>query len=309
MTFQFIHAGQFDRLRHPIAATIGNFDGLHRGHRAVIQSLVQKAQALNAVPTVITFEPLPYDFFHPHAPLLRLTTLRQKCALLSQWGVEQVIGLRFNQRLATLLAESFVKKYLIEICQLVYLMVGTDFRFGHQQRGDISQLKALGLVVESLPLVIEKTKKISSTAIREMILNDDLEGARCLLERPFAIEGRVIKGAQRGRLWGFPTANIRWKMTRPIVKGVFVTTVCVEGKNYPAVTNVGRRPTFDNQGIFIESYLLDFSGDLYGKWISVQFLHKIRVEKKFETEADLRQQIKEDVAFSRHYFQHEEKRN
>jgi riboflavin kinase/FMN adenylyltransferase len=295
---------------HPIAATIGNFDGLHRGHHAVIQQLVQKAKALSAVPTVITFEPLPYDFFHPETPLLRLTTLRQKCTRLAKWGIEQVIGLRFNQPLATLSAEDFVRKYLIEAFELVYMMVGTDFRFGHQQRGDVSQLKSLDVRVEALPLLVEKTKKISSTAIREMLLNDDFEGARYLLGRPYALEGRVIRGAQRGRQWGFPTANLRWKITRPIVKGVFVTTVSVEGVCYHAVTNVGRRPTLDNQGIFIESHLLNFSGDLYGKRITVHFLHKIRSEKKFEKEADLRQQIKEDVAFSQNYFQHkEEKRN
>lgn len=286
----------------PCAAAIGNFDGLHLGHQKVITQLVQKAKALHLIPTVITFEPLPQTYLTPQKPVLRLCSLRQKIRLLSEYGIEQVFCIRFNAKFAQCSAFDFIQKYLIDAYQVRYLVVGEDFRFGHQKQGDIHLLKSISqesnFTVEPLPIEIDKEnhQKMSSTAIRAALGNGDVDTVTRLLGRNFSLSQRVQKGAQRGRLLGFPTANfVLNKAQEALFKGVFLTQVTIDNKQYDALTNVGTRPTVDGENYVAETHILSFNGNLYGKRIEVAFLQKIRDEKKFANSDVLKQQIYQDI--------------
>ncbi len=272
-------------------ATIGNFDGLHLGHQSLILQLVTKARALQLPAMVITFEPLPQVFLRPHIPFLRLMTLRQKVDLLKSWGVDKVICLRFNRAFSQLSPQEFIEQYLVKTFNIHTLMGGEDFRFGHQQQGDITLLKNTGFEVS----IFEKLPGFSSTQVRQALMNDDLSTVKALLGRNYSMQARVVKGLQRGRLLGFPTANCKMHRTQELLKGVFATCTQVDGKIYRSVTNIGTRPTVDGKNYVAETHLLDFTGNLYGKRISIEFLHKIRDEKRFENVEQLRQQIALDI--------------
>lgn len=281
----------------PCAATIGNFDGLHLGHRQIIEKLVKKANELNLVSTVITFEPLPQSFLRPQMPFLRLMTLSEKLTLLKEWGVNQVVCLRFNATIAALSPLQFIESYLDKAIKVRHLIVGEDFRFGHNQLGDVQLLKnnaqQFGFVVEPISLIVKKDK-ISSTLIRQALVNGDLASTVSMLGRNYSLTQRVVKGAMRGRQLGFPTANLRLNPHFPI-RGVFVTSVEIDKKKYLAVTNVGTRPTVDGKTPLAEVHVLDFSGNLYGKRIKVEFLHKIRDEIQFANIEQLKLRIANDI--------------
>ncbi len=287
-------------------ATIGNFDGVHRGHQAVIHSLKARGAALACQTTVITFEPLPHEFFlREHAPA-RLSSLREKYAYFQEHGVDQLLCLPFNAQLSGLSAEQFIQQILVAGLAVKHLVVGDDFRFGKGRSGDFHLLVRAGQehgfdVVDTHTLQADDAR-ISSTRIRAALAAGDLTTAGSLLGRPYAMCGRVIQGDQRGRTIGFPTANIR--IHRPISPLHGVYAVEVEGIGY-GVTNVGTRPTVDGNAFLIETHVLDFSGDLYGQRLSIRWLKHLRGEMKFASLDELKQQIARDIQAARQFFEQE----
>lgn len=292
----------------PCVATIGNFDGLHRGHREIIRQVVALAKQHALPATVITFEPAPLAFLQPQLNVLRLTPLSEKIRILKQWGVDQVVCLRFNAPLSKLSADEFIHSILCDALELKALVVGKDFRFGHKQSGNVELLKRLGqqvgFEVHAVPLLEEHAFRISSTAVREALLGGDLKRVSSQLGRHYSVTKRVVRGAQRGQQWGFPTANIPIHAKHILFRGVFVTRVRVDNVQYWAVTNVGTRPSVDGRHYLIESHLLNFKDDLYGKRITVEFIRKIRDEKRFDTIDALREQIQLDIQHAKEWTQH-----
>lgn len=287
-----------NKMLSPLVATIGNFDGLHLGHQNLLMKVVERARALRYIPAVFTFEPLPKQFFSPQNAPFRLSTLRQKMTLFTECGIEQVICLRFRH-IFNLEASLFIERYLYK-WNVQHLIVGEDFRFGYQQKGDVGLLKKQkNLLVEALSLSAGETGKISSSLVRSALLNGDLNQVTQLLGRPFSVTGRVVHGAKRGSVIGFPTANIPLISARKLLRGVFLTRVRVEGetKSFQALTNVGTRPTVDGKQSMIETHLLAWhGGELYGRRLTIEFIKKIREERKFGSLEALRQQITRDLS-------------
>lgn len=288
-------------------ATIGNFDGVHRGHRAVLEMLQQEAQAFGVPATVIIFEPQPLEYFRPEAAPARLTELRSKLLALADTGIARVLCLRFSQRVAQMPAEDFIDELLVERLGVRFLMVGDDFRFGHGRRGDYTMLQALGtrkgFTVARMPTVSNGDVRVSSTRVRQALAAGDLALASELLGRRYSICGRVVRGQALGRDLGYPTANIAFKQPPPL-QGIFVVQVRLNGETQsrPAVASLGTRPTVNGTRVLLEVHLFDYSGDLYGQHLDVEFLQRLRGEERFETLEALRQQMDQDAADARAYF-------
>jgi riboflavin kinase/FMN adenylyltransferase len=289
-------------------ATIGNFDGVHVGHCQVIERLAEAGHRLGLPVVVVLFEPQPREYFFPNEAPARLTRLREKLARLTELPVDEVLLLRFNRHLANLPAESFIRNILLEGLRIKYLVVGDDFRFGRDRLGNFALLqqtgKEFGFEVVDTPSVLVDGRRVSSTLIREALAAGDLTGAARLLGRPYSVCGRVIHGAKRGRTLGFPTANILMRRKNTPVQGVFAVTMSGIGEHpLPGVANVGIRPTVaGGRTVLLETYLLDFFGDLYGKQVEIVFHHKLRDEKRFDGLAELQAQIERDVLTARSYF-------
>ena len=310
---EFIRGLHNLRPRHRgTVATIGNFDGVHRGHRHVITRLAERARALGLPLTVVTFEPQPAEFFAGDRAPPRLTRLREKLELLARLPVDRVLCLRFDGRLARLEAGDFVHRVLVEGLGVRHLMVGDDFRFGHRRTGDFHTLArlgaGLGFNTEAAPTLIDHGERISSTRIRAALAGGELDLAARLLGRPYHMSGRVAHGDRRGRELGFPTANIHLHRRNSPLSGVFaVELLGVAERPWPGVANVGVRPTVDGKRALLEVHLLDFQGDLYGRHVQTRFLHSIRPERRFENLQALREQIRLDVQAARRYFnEHQE---
>jgi riboflavin kinase/FMN adenylyltransferase len=289
------------------AATIGNFDGVHLGHQAVLGQLSERAAALQLPVTVITFEPQPQEYFSPALAPPRLTRLREKIEALRRFGVERVLCLRFQDRLAGLPAEEFIRLILLEGLAVKYLVVGDDFRFGRGRSGDFGLLQRVGALL-GFPVVNMHTfhidgRRVSSTRIREALAGGDLATAESLLGRPYRMSGRVAHGDKRGRTIGFPTANIFLHRASTPVDGVFAVELFgIAGEPLPGVANVGTRPTVDGTRSLLEVHLFDFDRNIYGCHVQVSFLHKIREERRFENLAALQEQILSDAELARRYF-------
>ncbi len=287
------------------AATIGNFDGVHLGHQGVFQALQHKAQELGVPSTVILFEPQPMEFFQPQAAPPRLTRLREKLIHIRRCGIERVVLLEFNQRLANLSADDFVQQLLVDGLGIRHLYVGDDFRFGKQRTGDFSLLKEwgekYGFGVQNLNTVSHDDCRISSTRIREALAVGDFATAEQCLGRPYQICGRVGYGNQRGRTIGFPTLNVNLHRRSSPVNGVFAVRVQgLQDDDLFGVANVGTRPTVDGEGRpLLEVHLFDFDRQVYGSQVGITFLEKIRDEKKFSSFDELQQQILLDAARAR----------
>jgi len=289
-------------------ATIGNFDGVHLGHRAVFQRLAAEGRALGLPTTVITFEPQPMEFFAPGQAPARLTRLREKLDALAHCGVEQVVVLPFGARLAALEARTFVQDLLVDGLGVRFLLVGDDFRFGHGRAGDYGLLQAMGrehgFAVENLNTVTHADERISSTRVREALARGDLGLARHLLGRPYRICGRVGHGDKRGRTIGYPTANINLHRRVSPLHGVYA--VMVEGladRPWPGVANIGVRPTVGGGTRYLlEVHLFDLSADLYGRHAQVEFRLKLRDEQRFDSFPALKAQIDRDAAAARAFF-------
>jgi len=287
-------------------ATIGNFDGVHLGHRAVFQRLIERGRALELPPTVITFEPQPLEFFAPDAAPARLTRLREKVAAIADDGIERLMLLEFGPRLAAMQAGDFIQRLLIEGLGARFLLVGDDFRFGRDREGDYALLQAAGrrhgFEVENLHTIKHADERISSTRIREALGRGELEQARNLLGRPYRICGRVVHGDKRGRSIGFPTANINLHRQRSPLRGVFAVIVhgLPEG-TLPGVANIGRRPTVGGIEERLEIHLFGFDRDIYGAHLAVEFRLRLRDEQRFDSFAALKAQIARDAAAAREF--------
>jgi len=289
-------------------ATIGNFDGVHVGHRRVIEKLAEAGRRLDLPVVVVLFEPQPREYFFPNEAPARLTRLREKLARLAELPVDRVLLLRFNRHLADLLPENFIRHILLEGLRIKYLVVGDDFRFGRNRLGNFALLqqagREFGFEVADTPSVLVDGRRASSTLIREALAAGDLDGAARLLGRRYSVCGRVVHGDKRGRMLGFPTANILMRRKNTPVQGVFAVTMTGIGERpLPGVANVGIRPTVaGGQTVLLETHLLDFSGDLYGKQAEIVFHRKLRDEKRFDGLAELQAQIERDVTAARSYF-------
>lgn len=309
-------------LQSGCVATVGNFDGLHRGHQAIFDQLKERAKALNLPSVVITFEPLPKEYFfeksplHPHLQkggnlVSRLTRFKDKWHFLEKQGIDIMVCLHFNVALVQWSASKFVDDLLINTLKIKYLIVGEDFRFGCQREGDLSFLKKStkknNFTLKVAMSLNFENERISSTRIREALKTDNLILAEKLLGRPYSLSGKVIHGDKRARQWGIPTANLN--VHRSIlptvlpVKGVYAVLVdLVNQKNLRGVANVGSRPTVNGFRNLLEVHLLDFNEDIYEQTIEVKFIHKLRDEKRFDSLDLLKQQIQQDVELVKTYF-------
>ena len=289
------------------AATIGNFDGVHLGHQAVLGQLAQKASELGLPTTVIVFEPQPQEFFSPQAAVPRLTRLREKLQALRRFGVERVLCLRFNEALASMSPREFIRRILVEGLDVRYLVVGDDFRFGRGRKGDFALLQQAGWehgfpVVPMLTFNIDDAR-VSSTRVRAALAAGDLAGAEKLLGRPYRMSGRVAHGDKLGRTLGIPTANVYLHRQATPVKGVYVVEVFgLDQEPLRGVANVGTRPTVNGTRCLLEVHLFDFDREIYGRYMHVNFLHKLRDEKRFDTLDELKQFMYLDVAHARDFF-------
>ncbi|MFN6961323.1 MAG: bifunctional riboflavin kinase/FAD synthetase [Rhodocyclaceae bacterium] len=287
---------------------IGNFDGVHLGHRALLERLTATARRFGLPAAVMTFEPHPRELFAPDQAPARLTSMREKLALLDACGIDEVHLLHFNRKLASLTAEEFVERLLVRGLGVRHLIIGDDFRFGKARAGDFGMLAAagqrFGFGVEALHTIEIEGERVSSSAVREALDAGDLEHAARLLGRPYCISGRVVHGDKIGRKLGWPTANIQLKRKRVALTGVFAATVSgLDKRHLPGAASLGVRPTL-GQGLkpVLEVHLFDFDQDIYGAHVTVHFLHKLREEMKFDSFDALAAQIACDVAATRKYF-------
>ena len=293
--------------RGQCALTIGNFDGVHRGHRALIDRVTAKARELGLTSCVLTFEPHPREFFARAAAPARLTRLRDKLELMAAAGVKQVHIARFDARFAACSAARFVDEVLVRGLGMRWLLVGSDFRFGERRSGDFATLEdaALrhGFRLEAMPDVLFEGARVSSSAVRAALAAGDLKAAERLLGHPYTISGRVAHGAKLGRGLGFPTANIVLRRTAPL-SGIFAVEVeGIAGGKHAGVASVGRRPTINPVPIpLLEAHLFDWDGDLYGSHIKVRFLKKLRDEQKYDDLEALQRAIARDAEQAREYF-------
>lgn len=286
------------------AATIGNFDGVHRGHQAILARLRERARELGVPSCVVIFEPQPREYFSPQTAPARLARLRDKVQLLADEQVDLVLCLAFNKRLSQLSASEFVDTILIDGLGVKHLEVGDDFRFGCDRAGDfdfLTQAGSLqGFTVEAAQTVELDGQRVSSTQVRKALAAADFERAEQLLGRPFCIEGRVLHGQKLARQLGWPTANVQLKRRRVPLAGVYLVSVDIDGKTWPGVANIGVRPTVAGDGsAHLEVHLLDFAGDLYGRHLTVAFHHKLRDEQRFASLEALKSAIDADVAAAR----------
>lgn len=290
-----------------VIATIGNFDGVHLGHQAVLRKLLNKSNELKLPAMLITFEPSVKELFLKDKAPPRLTNFREKFCLIEDMGIGQFVCLRFNQAFASISAESFVEEILINYLHVGHLIVGDDFCFGKNRKGDFTLLQHL---THQLDFEVENTasyrinaKRVDSSAIRTFLAQGQLDAAKQLLGRRYSMSGRAISGDKKGRSIGFPTANIPIKRNKSPVHGVFAVKVKVENDiERPGVANVGHRPTVGGTRTQLETHIFDFSQDLYGKHLTISFCKKIRDEKKFDSLAMLKNQIQHDIKDAKDYF-------
>jgi riboflavin kinase/FMN adenylyltransferase len=291
--------GSLQPTRSRCALTIGNFDGVHRGHRALIERVTAKARELSVPSCVLTFEPHPREFFAESRAPARLTRLRDKLELLAAAGVERTHIARFDARFAALDAERFIDEVLKKWLGVRWLLVGHDFRFGARRAGDFSTLQNKGFDVEAMPDVQSENSRVSSSAIRAALAAGDFALAQRLLGHPYTLSGRVAHGAKLGRELGFPTANIVLRHPSPL-SGIYVVDA---GQRGPGVASVGRRPTVNPVEVpLLEVHLFGETRDLYGEHLQVRFHKKLRDERKFDGLPALRDAIARDAAQAREYF-------
>jgi len=289
-------------------ATIGNFDGVHIGHQALIKRTVKVANRMGLPSVLMLFEPQPLEYFKRDDAPVRLMRLREKLYYLQMFDVDYLCCVAFNQWLAELTAYDFIQQVLLARLSVKQLLVGEDFRFGEQRRGDVAMLSQVGKLkgfgVESLAPVFYHGDRVSSSGVRTALSQDNLALAAQLLGRPYSLSGRVIGGDKRGRQWGIATANIPMLYHQTAVYGVYIVRVAgLAGELLPGVANIGQRPTVDGQCTLLEVHLLDFDGDIYGQRVTVNFVEKIRPEQKFADVEQLKKRILQDITMARVYFE------
>lgn len=288
--------------------TIGNFDGVHCGHQALLALVNQRAKALQAQSMVMIFEPQPLEYYmKDKVTVPRLTRMREKYEALAQCGVDKVLVAYFNPAFAILSPTDFVRQVLVQKLIIKRIMIGEDFRFGHKRSGDIPQLQtlaqAMDFTVEIIPPILTGGERVSSTLLRQALTKGDHTLVKKYLGHPYQMSGRIVAGDQRGRQWGFPTANINLHRALTPIQGVY--TVLVHGlaqRGLPGVANIGIRPTINSTRTILEVHLLHFNQDIYGKQVKIEFCQKLRDEIKFENIDLLRKQIAQDIAAAEAYF-------
>jgi len=298
----------FTPLGTPHAVTIGNFDGLHLGHQAMLARLQDVARARGLPSCVLSFEPHPREFFTPEQAPARLSSLREKAECLQRMGIDRLHVFRFDRAFSALSAEAFIEQVLGTTLQARYVLVGDDFRYGAKRAGDFALLKqageSLGFDAEFLPTVEVAGERASSTAVRQALAAGELEHAERLLGRPYNISGRVVHGDKLGRDIGFPTANIQLKHNRPPLLGIFAVEVYgLNGEPLPGAASLGKRPTVKNPDAVpvLEVHLFDFNAEIYGRRVRVDFLHKLRDEEKYPDLDSLVAQIRRDVDHAKQF--------
>lgn len=291
----------------PVALAIGNFDGVHLGHAALLTRLVSLADDAGLAPTVLSFEPHPREFFSPASAPARLSTLREKLELLSDFGVTQAMICPFNRNFAALSAGQFIEDVLVRGLRVRHMVIGDDFRFGKGRLGDFSLLQGAGerhgFTVEAMGSVVVSGERVSSSGVRQALADGDMAHAARLLGRPYMMDGQVVHGQKLGRQLGFATANLRIKHNPLPMTGVFAVEVAgLDDKPLPGVANLGIRPTVGGIRPLLEVHLFDFDHDIYGAHISVRFVHKLRDEQRFPNFDALKAQIAADAAAARAFF-------
>lgn len=292
-----------DALRGSVVA-IGNFDGLHRGHRTVIAAALSVAEQLGLPTLLLSFDPHPRTVFRPDAPMFRLTPDPVKAEVLKALGVAGLVNARFDRAFAAQSAEAFISSVLVEQLGARHVVVGHDFRFGRGQSGNTDLLAVAGPAAGFGVTVVdafsdEGGEIVSSSRIRDLLRAGDVEEAAGLLGYRFLFAAPVIHGDARGRNLGYPTANLDPGPQFGLAHGIYAVRVRVEGRLVDGVASFGRRPTFDNGNALFEVHLFDFSGDLYGKWLDVSVVSRLRGEKRFDSVADLITQMDQDSAEAR----------
>src|SRR5438093_3899617 len=304
---RLFHGTDNAEIARPTVLTLGVFDGLHLGHQAIIRTVVERAGALEASATVLTFEPHPRAVLHSESAPPLLQTFDQKIEALGMLGIQQTIVIHFDKAFAQIRADDFLRAVVAERLHAKEVYLGTGFAFGHNREGNIDRLRAiskdLGFFADEVPEVCLRGRRVSSSRIRELLQSGRMNLARRMLGRPYGVEGRVVRGAERGVKLGFPTANIQ-PHNRVIPRGgVYVTAALLDQQWRRSVTNIGSRPTFDSGAeTSVETHVISWSGDLYGDVVRVRFLHRLRDEKRFGSIAELTAQIHYDVSRANKYF-------
>jgi riboflavin kinase/FMN adenylyltransferase len=292
--------------REPMFATVGNFDGVHLGHQAILKSVIGSARARSAPSLLISFEPHPLAVVAPSRRPKLIQTRRQKLETLEAAGIDSVLLLPFDRELAAATAEEFLEVFLAQRIRFASVHVGSEFRFGRARGGDIRSLEAIGaslsFSVVAVPAVEVDGETVSSSAIRTAIEDGNVAKARAMLGRPFALTGEVVRGEGRGRSLSFPTANLAVENETIPRRGVYITETVALASRFPSITNVGVRPTFGGTSLSVESHMIDVDEDLYGERIDVNFLARLREEMSFAGPSELADQIARDQAAAASYF-------
>lgn len=286
-----------------VSLTVGNFDGVHLGHRELLRRAVERARDRELMAVALTFTPHPVRFFSPHARFYEITTFDEKARLIGSLGIEVLVVEPFDGGVGLMAPDEFVREVVHRRLRARHLTVGYDFTFGRNRSGTAALLQALGrelrFTVEVVPPVVRGGTIVSSTRVRELLLGGRVREAEELLCRPYGIGGRVVPGAGRGRKLGFPTANIQVEQELIPLPGVYVVEAVLGDRAMKAVANIGFNPTFGENSLGVEVHILDFDGDLYGGMIEVRFRERIRDERKFKSVDDLVRQIEKDVRYAR----------
>jgi len=300
--------GSFKTYLKNTCAAIGIFDGVHRGHQYLIKKMLRAARRLKAQPIVITFYPHPAHVLKPEVNLGYLISFEERLRLLNCLGIDTCLVIRFDRSFAKIQPQKFIKDILVKQWGVRAVFVGENFRFGKDRSGDIALFmklaKEYGYEMHAVPSLKQGREVISSTRVRQLISAGKLNEGAKLLGRPVSVGGIVIKGSERGRTLGYPTANLAYEAEILPPQGVYAVKVRLGTKLYPAIANLGTRPSFDKQisKLLLEVHILDFSKDIYGKRIEVEFIKKVRNEKKFKSPQQLIRQIQKDEIFARKLF-------
>ncbi|MFK7852850.1 MAG: bifunctional riboflavin kinase/FAD synthetase [Granulosicoccus sp.] len=310
MTFQLIRGlSRWPDITDTVV-TIGNFDGAHLGHQAMFEATIAAARQHQLPATVISFDPLPHEYFSPEKSPPRLQGLRDRVRSIAKAGIDRLLLLSFDKELAAQHADEFIAEVLVDKLRARHMVIGDDFRFGHKRLGTIESLysaaETFGYSVQQSPTRSHAGSRISSTRIREHLTQGRLEEASSLLGRPYRISGRVIHGEKLGRQLGFPTANVGLSTHRPPLRGVFAVTALNEesGERFNAVANLGERPTLGGRKLLLEVHALDTSVQWYGQHLAVDFVSRLREEQRFNTIDELKTQIARDADAARELLVH-----
>ena len=298
---------QLNRISNPTIATVGNFDGLHLGHQEIIQYVVTTAKQHNFSSVLISFEPSPNEFFLKENAPARIYSWRDKFEVTKSLQIDHYVCLNFNAALANLSATDFVSNILVRNLNIKKLVIGDNFRFGHNRTGDIQLLRnmgsKLGFEIEDKDTIVQAETRVSSSLIREKLAEGEFEQAESLLGRPFEISGRVFHGEKKGRELGFPTAYILLQRRVSPIRGVFIVTATCNDQTWNGVANIGKKPTVNGQREQLEVHLFGCAQNLYGQRLKVKFLAKLRNEQKFSSLDTLKHQISLDVQQAKQYFE------